>query len=293
MKVEDMGKFSFLGSEEEVHGRIFRAFRFEKRDGVLYVRMPFFFPDSPKPLVLKIGMDGDGWFVADDMGAAACALSARVGDITPYSDVLDSFCYIFGEYRHMEDDHALRMSFKDARGFLRFIQWVSLAANADLYPAPMPDYDGFEMSSVPERWEVPKHLTGADDFIDLVADMIKVASDSDFGTLVGVKFYFDGECWPMTVRYMNGAENVTVTDFGGYDGGDLTDRMVVHCDGDFHRYDRLIEAVCRRYGCDFSHDKLTFTFTDNAPDTLACAAMHFLQAASVLGEIDHYVYCKI
>lgn len=288
MKVEDMGKFSFLGSEEEVHGRIFRAFRFEKRDGVLYVRMPFFFPDSVKPLLLKIGVDGDGWFVADDMGAAWGRLCARTGDATPYVKVLDSFCHYYCDYRYMEEDHSLKAYFNDARGFWKYIQLVSLAANADLYPHTMPDYSP-QMGAMSDRWKEPGYLCPADGFMDLVSDMIVITNDEEYGTIVGLNFYFDGEFLPMSLRFMKTEQGITVTDFGGYDGGDLTDRLQVHCGDDLPKYSHLIDALCRRYGCDFSGQRLTFTYTDDSPVNTAYAAMHYLQIASIIGEIDHRV----
>ncbi len=271
-------------------GAIYEQFctdiRVDKRDTDARVMLPFYFPDSEEPLSLRMAQAGTEIFVTDD-GRAYNELCRRLsskriaGQMTRYFGRVQLEC-------EPDRQWALTTCMQDVRGFFRYLQTLSLIANADLYPTI--DVDYFErykkyatMGEMPCKGSTPVAFLGE------LLESITVSHDKEWGVCVHAPFYFNDEACSMGVCFAQvEGGRVFATDQGDFDGGCLYDRMA-WLNEDVHAHDGLIRAICARFGGDYRDERIAYTIADEEVSSVPRAYFTFLQLASVLGEVGHFI----
>lgn len=274
-----------VGEEETVRQRLLSHMHIERYANHACVTLPFFFSESEEPLSLTVTQH-EGRVYVSDGGRAFAELCRRLCRRT--ADRMTRYFARVQLERKPDCHRAVVTGVRDVQAFFDYLQTLALIANADLYPRV--DEDCFRRyKKYTRRQRLPRHGEVPAAFLAELTDALKVSYDPDRGIGIHAPFYFNDEACPMRVCFtVAGEGRVTATDVGDFDGGRLYQRME-WLNEDVHANDALINAVCARFGAECGEERITYTFPDDGPCALPRAYFTFLQLATVLGEIGHFI----
>lgn len=254
------------------------SIQWSKKENELEITLPYYFPDSTEPLTI-VAVEVDGDICLHDRGRAMKELKKRTQDRYTYEDVANYFSRVWLSHP-LKDGEILYSYVNDLRDLWRFVQGITLVANADLYPQIDEDY--YEMFQLLQREEEPVNLTDGcypEKFAEVLKDIFEVQQEETYGTLIKTDFYFDGEPCPMWLRLLKDDKGDTyITDFGNYDGGRLLERME-WLNEEVDLSHPKVQKICGRFEACIQ-EKTVMVKED---------VFAFIQLASILGEIGHYI----
>ena len=278
-----------VGQEEEVRNKIIDSILVKKSDNNIVLTLPYYYVDSNEPLALILTQK-DGKVYASDAGRSYRELRKRLHSRRLATKMAQYFSRVDFELK-LNYKNEVVTPIRDISAFFDYIQVLSRIANADLYPDINKGYY-LNYKKYARTYKFPKRGEVPTEFIELLLNKIKVSYDMDRGITVHSPFYFNDEPCPMQICFKVTEDNkVSTTDFGDYDGGRLDQRM--HwLNEDIHIYDEKIAEICSRFNCLFQNEKTVHIFDNNSEEAIPKAFFTFMQAASILGEIGHFVVLK-
>ena len=242
--------------------------------------LPFRFPGGGRLELLATEKYGSVIF--SDCGAAYRELSAKTDDPYILGDVFDHIASVYMNVKPPKDRELIRpISASDMRRYFGFLQCVSICANADLYPfvndEMQKEYDRYS-----ELWVFPEDGKYPEGFIE---DMKRSLTFED--GIIRSGFAFKDETDPMSIQVVRGSGVFTLTDRGGFDGGDIIERIKWNNKDGIGRFAALVKNICTRFGAEYDGGEFSIAFKDGDP--LTEAVFTFMQFASILGELGSAV----
>ncbi|MBQ7669833.1 MAG: hypothetical protein IJS45_03825 [Clostridia bacterium] len=248
----------------------------EKNGRTAKIKLPFYFPMSEGGFEF-VATEKKSSVILSDCGAAYRELSQKTDDPYILGEVFDYLARVFLNIEPSED-RALTwlISESDMRRFFTFIQCVSICANADLYPFVNEELQG-ECEKYITRRDFPSDGEYPAQFVE---DLNRSISLED--GIVRSNFAFKDETDPMSIQVESGNGIFTLTDRGGFDGGDIIERIKWNNKDDIRQFGAVIKETCARFGAEYN-GKFSCSFKDG--DSLPTAVFTFMQFASILGEL--------
>lgn len=269
-----------IGDEAELRSQILGQIKITHGDKFTEVILPFFFPDSAEPLTLRL-TEADGTVYVTDSGRCCSELCRRCGGETAL--VMTKYFARIEHEAEVGADGCVTVPLRDSQRFIDYLRTLSRIDNADLYPTVNGEYyESYAKYS--EEYSFPKEGAAAKDFTDALLDRIKVTYDRDLGCLFHLPYYFEDEACPMSVSI--GRDYLT--DHGDFDGGRLFERMC-YLNEDITVHRQRIGEICQRFRCVWEGETVSRPYDNEDDSSLPRALFDFLQAASVLGEIGHFI----
>ena len=278
-----------VGQEEDVRNKVIDSIHVQKSNNNIILTLPYYFVGSNKPLDLFLTQK-DGKVYISDAGRSYKELRKRLHSRRLATKMAQYFSRVDFELK-LNYKNVVVTPIRDISAFFDYLQVLSRIANADLYPDINKGYY-LNYKKYARTYKFPKRGEVPTEFIELLLNKIKVSYDMDRGITVHSPFYFNDEPCPLQICFKVTEDNkVSATDFGDYDGGRLDQRM--HwLNEDIHIYDEKIAEICSRFNCLFQNEKTVHIFDNNSEEAIPKAFFTFMQAASILGEIGHFVVLK-
>lgn len=278
-----------VGQEEEVRNKIIDSILVQKSDNNIVLTLPYYYVDSNEPLALILTQK-DGKVYVSDAGRSYKELRKRLHSRRLAARMAQYFSRIDFELI-LNYKNEVVTPIRDTSAFFDYLQVLSRIANADLYPSIDKTYF-LNYKKYAKTYRFPKRGEAPVDFVEHLLSKIKISYNMDRGITVHSPFYFNDEPCPMQICFkVTEDSKVSVTDFGDFDGGRLDQRMQ-WLNEDIHIYDEKIAEICNRFNCLFQNEKTFHIFDNNSKEAIPKAFFTFMQAASILGEIGHFVVLK-
>ena len=192
----------------------------ENKNGTALIKLPYFFPESENQLFLTAA-EYKGSVYLSDNGSAFRELSARTDDAYVTGDV---FTYLAGVFLNIKPNEKKEIVWAvspcDMRRFYRFLQCVSICANADLYPF-IDENRYAECSAYVTRFDFPSGAYPAE-----FAEAVRTSLYPKYDKLI-TPFTFSGESSAMCIKAEETRDGgVSLTDAGGFDARSVYIREV-------------------------------------------------------------------
>ena len=241
------------------------------------VTLPYYFSGSEIPLTLTFRLF-EGQVYASDKGRAYSELKKRAEDIA--EKITEYFACVCFELK-LNEKNEIIIPVNRCKDIFMLIQAVSLIANAYTYPELDEYYMGIHLPCREEATAL-SDTSAPKELVKKLFDEIEV-EDMGKECYIKLPFYFPDESCPMGILFSK--SDMTLTDVGDFDGGQIIDRIDFQSGGEFS--EDKVASMCRNFGCFYEDLKIRYKLENE--DNISRAVFDFLQMASVLGETWHYI----